>query len=104
MKRICCVLLAMLPMSAFAYPIDVEKDIKGVQVDYNSHDVAYDIGNITLNNFGDVPAKCSVVFRNGPEAPRTRRVQVAPKSITEVTAKFTRDIVKLRISLSCEPL
>jgi len=104
MKKFCCVLLAMLPLSAFAYPIDVEKDLKGVQIDYNSHDTAYDIGNITVNNYGDVPAKCSVVFRNGPEAPRTRRVQVAPKSSTEVTAKFNREIVKLRIKLSCDPL
>jgi hypothetical protein len=103
MRKICCVLLTMLPLSAFAYPIDVEKHINGVQIDYNSHDTAYDIGNITVNNYGDVPAKCTVVFSNGPEAPRTRRVQIAPKSTTNVTVKFSREIVKLRIKLSCEP-
>ena len=80
MKKFWCVLLTMLPLSAFAYPIDVEKHINGVQIDYNSHDTAYDIGNITVNNYGDVPAKCTAVFSNGPEAPRTRRVQIAPKS------------------------
>jgi hypothetical protein len=103
MKKFCCVLLAMLPLSAFAYPIDVEKHITGVQIDYVSHDTAYDIGNITLNNYGDVPAKCTVLFSNGPEAPRTRRVQIAAKSSSEVSAKFNRDIIRLRIKLSCEP-
>ena len=35
MNRLCCVLLAMLPLSAFAYPIEVEKKYEGVQIDYN---------------------------------------------------------------------
>jgi len=103
MKRFCCVLLAMLPLSAFAYPIDVEKHINGVEIDYNSHDTAYDMGSITVNNFGDVPAKCSAVFSNGPEAPRTRRVQIAPKSSANVSVKFSREIVRLRIKLTCDP-
>jgi hypothetical protein len=30
-------------------------------------------------------------------------VQIAPKSSENVTAKFTREIIKLRIKLSCEP-
>jgi len=103
MKKFCCALLAMLPLSAFAYPIDVDKDINGVQIDYTSHDTTYDIGNITLNNYGSVPAKCSVIFRNGPEAPRTRRVQLDPKSSVDVSAKFNREIIKLYIKLKCEP-
>jgi hypothetical protein len=97
------VLLTMLPLSAVAYPIDVEKHLNGMQIDYNSHDTAYDIGNITINNYGDVPAKCTAVFNNGPEAPRTRRVQIAAKSSSNVTVKFSREIIKLRVKLSCEP-
>jgi hypothetical protein len=81
----------------------VEKHLNGMQIDYNSHDTAYDIGNITVNNYGDVPAKCTAVFNNGPEAPRTRRVQIAAKSSSNVTVKFSREIIKLRIKLSCEP-
>ena len=103
MKKVCCVLLTMLPLSAFAYPIDVEKHINGVQIDYTSHDTADDIGTITVNNYGDVPAKCTAVFSNGPEAPRTRHAQIAPKSSANLTVKFSREIVKLRVKLSCEP-
>jgi len=103
MKRICCVLLALMPLTAFAYPIDVEKNYTGVQIDYTSHDTDYDIGSITLNNYGSVDAQCSVVFRNGPEAPRTRRVTVAAKQSADVSAKFSRSIIKLRIQLTCSP-
>ncbi len=102
MNRICCVLLALLPLTAWAYPIEVEKSYEGVQVDYTAHDTFYDTGSITVNNYGDVDAKCSVVFRNGPEAPRTRRITVAAKKSTDVTAKFNRSIIKLRISLTCK--
>jgi len=102
MKRICCVLLALLPLTAWAYPIEVEKSYEGVKVDYTAHDTFHDTGSITVNNYGDVDAKCSVVFRNGPEAPRTRRINVAAKKSADVTAKFNRSIIKLRITLTCK--
>ncbi|CAM3325109.1 3-phosphoglycerate kinase [Pseudomonas floridensis] len=103
MNRVCYGLLAMLPLTAFAYPIDVEKQYQGVKIDYVTHDVYHDIGSISVNNYGDVDAKCSVVFANGPEAPRTRRVQVAAGKSVEVSAKFNRSIIKLRIKLDCQP-
>jgi hypothetical protein len=103
MKKFCCVLLALLPVTAFAYPIDVEKEYTGVQIDYTSHDTDYDMGAITLNNYGTVDAQCVVVFSNGPEAPRTRRVSVLAKKSVDVSAKFSRSIIKLRIKLTCEP-
>lgn len=103
MNRLCCAVLTLLPLSAMAYPIEVEKRIEGVQVDYNAHDVFHDIGSISINNYGSVDARCSVVFRNGPEAPRTRRVQVQAGKSVGVTSRFNRSIIKLRIKLACEP-
>lgn len=103
MKPLCCALLTLLPLTAMAYPIEVEKQFDGVKVDYTAHDVFHDIGSITINNYGDVDARCSVIFRNGPEAPRTRRVQVAAGKSVDVTSKFNRSIIKLRITLSCQP-
>ncbi|MEG1343164.1 MAG: 3-phosphoglycerate kinase, partial [Pseudomonas sp.] len=99
MKKCCAVLLALLPLTALAYPIDVEKNIDGVKLDYTTYDTDRDIGSITLNNYGEVPAQCKVLFRNGPEAPRVRRVQVPARQSKDVTAKFNREIIKLRISL-----
>lgn len=102
MKKCCAVLLALLPLTAQAYPIDVEKTLDGVKLDYTTYDTDRDIGSITLNNYGEVPAQCKVMFRNGPEAPRVRRVQVPAKQSKDVTAKFNREIIKLRISLDCK--
>jgi len=85
-----------------AYPIDVEKDLAGVKLDYTTYDTAYDIGSITLNNYGQVPAACKVTFRNGPEAPRVRRVNVPAGKSVDVTANFNRQIIKLRIALDCK--
>ncbi|AIL63031.1 hypothetical protein [Pseudomonas alkylphenolica] len=103
MKKCCAVLLALLPLTALAYPIDVEKTLDGVKLDYTTYDTDRDIGSITLNNYGEVPAQCKVLFRNGPEAPRVRRVQVPARQSKDVTAKFNREIIKLRISLDCKP-
>ncbi|WP_422419862.1 3-phosphoglycerate kinase [Pseudomonas sp. GZD-222] len=103
MKKCCAVLLALLPLTALAYPIDVEKTLDGVKLDYTTYDTDRDIGSITLNNYGEVAAQCKVLFRNGPEAPRVRRVQVPARQSKDVTAKFNREIIKLRISLDCKP-
>lgn len=101
MKKLCCVLLALLPVSAFAYPIDVEKHLTGVSVDYNTHDTDYDMGSITINNYGDTDAECTAIFINGPESPRTRRVVVKAQNSVDSSVKFTRSIIKLRITLTC---
>ncbi|MDY7561538.1 3-phosphoglycerate kinase [Pseudomonas sp. 10B1] len=101
MKKFCCVLLALLPITAFAYPIDVEKHLTGVSIDYTSYDTDYNLGSIKLNNYGDNAAECTVVFINGPESPRTRRVQLPAKASVDASAKFTRSIIKLRINLTC---
>ncbi|KPC32906.1 Uncharacterized protein ABJ99_1759 [Pseudomonas syringae pv. cilantro] len=103
MNRLCCLLLVMLPVTAFAYPIEVEKQYQDVKIDYATHDVYHDTGAITVNNYGDVDARCSVVFTNGPEAPRTRRVQVGAGKSVDVSSKFNRSIIKLRIRLTCQP-
>jgi hypothetical protein len=103
MKKSCVALLLCLPLTAMAYPIDVDKQLTGVKVDYTAYDTTYDIGSISLNNYGEVAASCKVTFRNGPEAPRVRRVNVPAKQSVDVTAKFNRQIIKLRIGLSCKP-
>jgi hypothetical protein len=103
MRKICCVLLALLPLSAFAYPIDVEKHLNGLKVDYTAYDTDADIGSIQVNNYGETDVACTVVFRNGPEAPRTRKIDVAAGKFKNATAKFNRTIIRLRVDLSCTP-
>ncbi|MBC2655470.1 3-phosphoglycerate kinase [Pseudomonas sp. MSSRFD41] len=102
MRKFCCVLLALLPLGAWAYPIDVDKQLNGLGIDYITYDTDADIGSIQLNNYGKTDAVCSVVFRNGPESPRTRRVEVAAGKSRNVTVKFNRNIIKLRLDLNCQ--
>ncbi|MHC8292538.1 MULTISPECIES: 3-phosphoglycerate kinase [Pseudomonas] len=103
MKKFCCVLLAMLPLTAFAYPIDVQKNLNGLKIDYETFDTDNDIGSIRVANYGDIDASCKAVFNNGPEAPRTRKIDVPAGKHKNATAKFTRSIIKLRIELTCTP-
>jgi len=103
MKKFCCVVLALLPLTAFAYPIDVQKSLNGLKIDYESFDTDKDIGSIRVANYGEVDAVCKVVFSNGPEAPRTRNIEVPAGKHTNATAKFSREIIKLRVELTCNP-
>ncbi|KQN50722.1 3-phosphoglycerate kinase [Pseudomonas sp. Leaf48] len=103
MKKFCCVVLAMLPLTAFAYPIDVQKDLNGMKIDYFTYDTDNDMGSIQVANYGEVDASCKAVFINGPEAPRTRKIDVPAGKHKNATAKFTRNIIKLRINLTCTP-
>lgn len=103
MKKICCVLLAMLPLSAFAYPIAVEKNFNGLKIDYTTYDTDSDIGSINVANYGTVDATCKAVFSNGPEAPRTRKIEVLAGKNKNATAKFSRAIIRLKIDLTCTP-
>jgi hypothetical protein len=38
------------------------------------------------------------VFNNGPEAPRTRNIEVPAGKHKNATAKFNREIIKMRIN------
>ncbi|WP_237886504.1 3-phosphoglycerate kinase [Pseudomonas sp. PGPR40] len=108
MNKLCCVIagcavLAMLPLTAFAYPIDVKKQLNGLSIDYNAFDTDADIASIQVNNYGSTDAICKVVFNNGPEAPRNRTIEVPAGKHKNATAKFTRTIIKMRINLTCTP-
>ena len=79
------------------------KHLNGLSINYTAYDTDADIGSIQVNNYGSTDAACTVVFRNGPEAPRTRKIEVAAGKFKNTTAKFNRNIIKLRIELTCKP-
>ncbi|MGY2684593.1 3-phosphoglycerate kinase [Pseudomonas tolaasii] len=103
MRKFCCVLLALLPLTAFAYTTDVSKDIQGVKIDYSASDIDSNISSIRLTNYGANDAVCKLVFTNGPEAPRARKVTVEAGQSTNTTVNFSRSIIKMRIKLTCAP-
>ncbi|WP_137820666.1 3-phosphoglycerate kinase [Pseudomonas sp. 2FG] len=103
MKKLCCAVIALLPLSVFAYPIELEKQLNGAEVSASTQDVDFNMGAIQLYNYGKAAAQCQAVFRNGPEAPRTRKIQLAAGQDALLTAKFTNQVIKLRIKLTCNP-
>lgn len=52
MKRLCCFALSLLPLSAFAYPIEVDPQLNGTEVSYSTQDIGRDMGAILLTNLG----------------------------------------------------
>ena len=104
MKKYCVALLALLPLTALAaYPIEVEKKLEtGIKIDTTTYDTANDMTTITLNNYGDAAASCRVTFRNGPETPRVRRVEVPAGKSLDVNASFNKQIIKMRIAVDCK--
>ncbi|WP_394559220.1 3-phosphoglycerate kinase [Aquipseudomonas alcaligenes] len=103
MKNCCLVLLTLLPLTAFAYPTELQKQMNGAEVSATIQEIDNNIGGLTLYNYGEANAKCSAVFRNGPEAPRTRVAELKAGESTNLTARFGRSIIKLRVDVTCEP-
>ncbi|WP_339410249.1 3-phosphoglycerate kinase [Pseudomonas sp. EA_35y_Pfl2_R5] len=102
MKKLCCALLACLPLTVMAYPIELEKQLNGAEVSATTQEIDHNMGAVQLYNYGRSDAKCTAVFRNGPEAPRTRKVSLAAGESGNLTLKSTRSIIKLRVKLTCE--
>ncbi|WP_017938842.1 hypothetical protein [Zestomonas thermotolerans] len=105
-KELCCAVFALLPLAALAatYPIELEKQLNGAEISASPMALDYNLGAVNLYNYGETRARCTAVFRNGPEMPRTRRITLEPGDNSAVTGKFNSGILRLRIKLTCEPL
>ncbi|MBS7663221.1 3-phosphoglycerate kinase [Pseudomonas lalucatii] len=101
MRNLCCALIALLPLAAFAYPIELDKTLNGAEVSATTQEIDHNMGAVLLYNYGQTEAQCSGVFRNGPERPRTRKVVLAAGERGNMTVKFARSIIKLRVKLTC---
>ncbi|MDF3931791.1 3-phosphoglycerate kinase [Pseudomonas citronellolis] len=103
MKRICCALLLCLPLTAMAYPTEMEKSLNGTEIDVQTQDIGDSMGAVLLQNYGKQDVACTAVFQNGPETPKVRKTVIAAGKSSNLTASFGRAIIKLRIKLTCNP-
>lgn len=101
MKNYYFVFFAMLPLTASAFPFEVEKQLNGAEVSTTTQEIDHNMGAILLYNYGRADAECTAVFRNGPEAPRTRKAKVAAGQSESMTYKSSRSIIRLRAELTC---
>ncbi|MBS67047.1 3-phosphoglycerate kinase [Stutzerimonas stutzeri] len=105
MKTIGYLLVALLPLTANAvtYPVDIEQQLNGAEITVTPQTIDRDLAGLLLLNYGGTAAVCTAVFQNGPEAPRTRRTELQPGERKALTSKFKRDVIRLRIKLTCQP-
>ncbi|VXC55788.1 conserved exported hypothetical protein [Pseudomonas sp. 8Z] len=104
MKRTSCLLLlACLPLGAHAYPIELEKQLNGAEVSATTQDIDLNMAALMLYNYGQRDAECTAIFRSGPEAPRIRRKALTAGASSNMTVKFTRSVIRLRVDLTCKP-
>ncbi|MGX5220143.1 MULTISPECIES: hypothetical protein [Pseudomonas] len=103
MNKLCCALFALLPIYAFAYPLETEKHLNGAEITVTPMDIDDTLGAVGLYNYGQAAAECKVVFRNGPEAPRTRKALLKPGDDINLSVRFSRKIIKLRMDVECKP-
>ncbi|MGY4532578.1 hypothetical protein ACVW0Y_001702 [Pseudomonas sp. TE3786] len=109
MNKIVSIALLALPLSAFslsarAFPIELEKTMNGAEVSASTQEVDFNMGAVQLYNYGQAAAECKAVFRNGPEAPRSRKVTLPPGKDALLTGRFTSQVIKMRIKVTCKPV
>lgn len=108
-NKLLCMAFAALPlgalsMNAQAFPIELEKILNGAEVSTSTQEVDFNMGALQLVNYGQKAAECTAVFRNGPESPRTRKVTLQPGKDALLTGRFTAQVIKMRIKVTCNPV
>ena len=93
----------LLPLGGRAAdaPIELEQSIDGVRIDVVTgwiEGVAY----ARLENRSPAAALCEAEFSTGPEA-RVRRSRLEPGEARTLTFQPSRQVLRLRIDLRCEP-
>lgn len=91
------------PATAFAFPFEVESNFNGAEIAVNTLDLGNNMPSVSLTNYGQRSAVCKVRFRNGPEAPRTRKAQLAAGETAHLTARFNNTVIKMRVQVECQP-
>jgi hypothetical protein len=103
MKKLLVTLVTLsLPLSGWAFPVDVEVQSEGVSIVASSSYLS-NIATVTLLNEGAENALCQAHFVNGPERPSPSRVRLNPGEQTVMTQAFQRHVNRVRVTVSCQP-
>jgi len=91
---------ALIPAIAMAFPIDIEMNSKGLDIDYRTSQIEMMVA-LQLTNHDLQAAECAVRFQNGPELARTRRVTIGAQKSTTVQYTARRTVVRMRVTITC---
>jgi len=102
LKILATALLALMAGQAAAFATDLVVDVGELNIEA----VAITDGRLAgvrVTNRETFPVRCSAVFRNGPETGRARGTVIASAETRNLTWIPQRQVVRMRIELSCEP-
>lgn len=104
MLKKCAVLTGLLLAGqAWGFPFEVEESMKGVAVAVSTMDLGDNMGAVTLENYGETAAQCSVRFRGGPGVPVNRKARIEAGQTANVTAGFNQQVIRMRVDVRCQP-
>ncbi|MEJ2514452.1 MAG: 3-phosphoglycerate kinase [Gammaproteobacteria bacterium] len=87
--------------AAWAWPVDLDLETNGLEVTAQVDQIG-DSAVVRLTSYATVTVRCELVFRNGPETPRTRQVVLEPGETRPVNHRPQRSVVRLKIEAWCE--
>ena len=108
-KSLSIVTLMMLSMPLLAQSIPTPNKPFPVEVELQGDDLGVravsgqvsNIATVTLTHTGSQPVLCEASFVNGPERPAVKRARLNPGEETIVTQAFNREVIRVRVAVSC---
>lgn len=101
-KKILALVGVLACSQSWAFPFDVEKDMRDVDVAVDTLDLGDNTAAVVLDNHGTHAAQCSVRFRSGPGVPVKRNAKVQPGQKSHVTAGFSHQVIRMRVDVQCK--
>lgn len=95
-------LSCLLADAASAYPADITVEAGELKLDARLHTDGH-FAIVQVSNLDEVTIRCEAEFTSGPERGRARRAIIAPGDSAALRWNPRREVVRLRITLRCEP-
>ncbi|MCK9238724.1 MAG: 3-phosphoglycerate kinase [Thiopseudomonas sp.] len=87
--------------AAMAFPFEVKEQLNGLPIAIETMDLGDNLAAVSLYNYGEQDAQCSVRFQGGPQTPRLRKARVAAQQKVNLTASFNNQIIRMRVQVTC---
>jgi hypothetical protein len=95
-----CIGLHSQSAVALEFPIMLKSDTSDLHINVDTGQAGQQ-ALVYLDNQEAVSASCKIIFTNGPELPIERRVTLTANSKQIVKATLKRDVVKLKVDVTC---
>ena len=98
--RFVLALVALAPVLAVAFPIDLQMKSQGIDVEPTTSQMEK-ITVLQLMNHESFPVNCAVQFKNGPELERKRRVTIRAGERSTIQYTAQRAVIRLKVMIEC---